>query len=526
MLNEIWKHPILWISIVSGLSVIGSYFLRSQENTAAKCLRWASVLNAFIASIGLALYLFTPPKVINLWITKGLGLSIQQDSLSLILTTMISLLGMAILIFSVNYLEGEKRRLTFLRGILMTGLSAILLVNAGNIVLLFLAWVATSYGLIRLLVFYKDKLRTHVPARKKMIMARISDLFLLLAGWQLYTQFGTGQISEIQTGLINGTFSTANVQWAAIFIGIAALCKSAQLPFHGWLVEVMETPTPVSALLHAGILNAGPFLALRFSFLFNASESASLMLVIIGGLTAAYASTVLLTQSAIKTILGYSSAAHMGFMLFLCGIGAYSAAFLHLVGHSFYKAFAFLESGSAVQEISKTGSIVKQRETSSRLITLISLGVATTIYGVTAKSLGLSLTDYRYALVGSIVILGNGLLIASGLRAQQWLNRLMLLSLSAFGVTLLFFKLEQWMHAINVSVFKQVTPLSPFILVAYMLLFLGYTLLIWLQSSGTTIKPKTIGYSFYIHLRNGFYLNTYLNKWIGSYKLLYKKETY
>ncbi len=112
----------------------------------------------------------------------------------------------------------------------------------------------------------------------------------------------------------------------------------------------METPTPVSALLHAGILNAGPFIAIRMAFVIDGANLATTLLIVVGGLTAVFASVVLLTQPSVKVALGYSSAAHMGFMLMVCGMGIYPAALLHLVAHSFYKAHAFLSSGSAIDE--------------------------------------------------------------------------------------------------------------------------------------------------------------------------------
>ena len=123
-----------------------------------------------------------------------------------------------------------------------------------------------------------------------------------------------------------------------VYIKLTAALKSAQFPSQAWLLEVMETPTPVSALLHAGILNAGIFLVSRFSDIMVMSPIASYMLIIIGTVTALFASSVMLTQANIKTSLGYSSAGHMGFMMIQCGLGAFPLAILHLVAHSFYKA--------------------------------------------------------------------------------------------------------------------------------------------------------------------------------------------
>ena len=170
--------------------------------------------------------------------------------------------------------------------------------------------------------------------------------FAIGAAALLFQQFGTGDLETIFNGLqvMPAGALPATVEGAAALIAVAAILKSAQFPTHSWLVEVMETPTPVSALLHAGILNAGPFLAVRLSFVLEQATVAPLLLIAFGAFTALFASKALLTQHSIKVGLGYSSAAHMGFMLMICGLGVYAAAILHLVAHSFYKAHAFLSS--------------------------------------------------------------------------------------------------------------------------------------------------------------------------------------
>jgi len=129
---------------------------------------------------------------------------------------------------------------------------------------------------------------------------------------------------------------------------LAAVLKCAQFPFHGWLIQVMEAPTPVSALLHAGIVNAGAFLVIRMSPIMSLSAPAMDALAVIGLTTLAVASLVMLTQTSIKVSLAWSTSAQMGFMLLEAGLGLYSLALLHLVAHSLYKAHAFLASGSSV----------------------------------------------------------------------------------------------------------------------------------------------------------------------------------
>jgi NAD(P)H-quinone oxidoreductase subunit 5 len=130
---------------------------------------------------------------------------------------------------------------------------------------------------------------------------------------------------------------------------LGAMTKSAQFPFHSWLPDTMETPTPVSALMHAGIINAGGFLVIRLSPLISISPISLDFLAVLGALTAIFGAVVMLTQTSVKRSLAYSTIAQMGFMMLQCGLGAYSAALLHLVGHSLYKAYAFLSTGSVLE---------------------------------------------------------------------------------------------------------------------------------------------------------------------------------
>ena len=139
---------------------------------------------------------------------------------------------------------------------------------------------------------------------------------------------------------------------AAALLAIAALLKSAQFPTHGWLTEVMETPTPVSALLHAGVVNAGGFLLIRFADVMLQAPVVLAVLVMVGGFTALFGSLVMLTQSAVKTSLAWSTVAQMGFMILQCGLALFPIALLHIVAHSLYKAHAFLASGSAIADAS------------------------------------------------------------------------------------------------------------------------------------------------------------------------------
>ena len=195
---------------------------------------------------------------------------------------------------SNNYMDGDDRQGSFIGRLAATIASVQLLVISGNLGLLFIAWVFTSVSLHRLLLFYSERPGAIIAARKKFILARIGDASLLAAITLLYNLFGSGNLefifSELRAGI--APENMLSIEFAALFLALAALFKSAQFPTHGWLIEVMETPTPVSALLHAGLLNAGPYLIIRMAFVMDASFYAPLLLISIGGFTALFASVV------------------------------------------------------------------------------------------------------------------------------------------------------------------------------------------------------------------------------------------
>ena len=152
---------------------------------------------------------------------------------------------------------------------------------------------------------------------------------------------------------MHGRSRPVRCPWSAVgilLIAVAALLKCAQLPFHGWLIQVMEAPTPVSALLHAGMVNLGGFVLLRFAPVVDRSVESRALLVVVGVTTAVVASLVMTTRVSVKVALAWSTCAQMGFMLMQCGLGLWEMALLHLLAHSLYKAYAFLGAGGTVRQ--------------------------------------------------------------------------------------------------------------------------------------------------------------------------------
>jgi NAD(P)H-quinone oxidoreductase subunit 5 len=304
-----------------------------------------------------------------------------------------------------------------------------------------------------------------------------------------------------------------------VLLAITAMFKSAQIPFHGWLVEVMEAPTPVSALLHAGLINAGPFLMLRFAHVLDATFYAPLVLFIIGGLSAIYGAMVFSTQSAVKTALGYSSVAHMGFTIMTCGLGVYPAALLHLTAHSFYKAHAFLSSGSLV-DASRLYNLRASYRQGNPLKIFSGIAVATALFGTLVYFVNQQTTiPFQLEFIGYIIFLAVVTLLANAFDSRSATRSIFMVVGFAGLVILAFLSFEFMMEA---AIHKQLPGLKE---VSTPMLYSGYALMVIFSVAilFTVVTPlinKTEAYrSFGVHLRNGLYLNMYFDRLVGAHNV-------
>lgn len=449
---------------------------------------------------------------------EGLGFSLRLDTLSTSMLTMIAILGFTILKYSDNYIDGDQRKGIFFRRLAVTIASVELLVLSGNLFQLFAFWVITSICLHYLLTFYKNRPQAIGAARKKFIVARVGDISLLIAGYLIYAAFGTGDLGAIFSGVQALPTLTTPLIWATVLMVIAAVLKSAQFPTHGWLIEVVETPTPVSALLHAGLLNAGPFLMVRMGFLMIESTPASLLLIIIGGFTALFASVVYLTQPSIKIALGYSSVAHMGFSLLICGFGVHTAAILHVVAHSFYKAHSFLSSGSVIDIVRAKKIKVEKRKGS---LVRIAMGVvfALGIYAVACYLWGVDFNkDFGLLVTGAIIVMGMSQVMVTTIDAKGTLDTLLASVGIALGVALSFFMLEHGASILLVNELPLNYEPALTIQIAAVAVIACYAIVVSIQMISPTLKKNSLGYQLGVHLRNGLYANVVFDRMIGSLK--------
>jgi NAD(P)H-quinone oxidoreductase subunit 5 len=265
------------------------------------------------------------------------------------ITLLVQLLGLAIGVFSSRYLQGEAGQARYAAALSGVLAAVHLLLLADHWLVLIGAWAAVGLVLQRLLCFYGDRPFALLAAHKKQVADRLADVLLIAAASISWIELGSGSLSLLWAHLASTPASTA-LQASAVCLVLAVLLRTAVLPMHGWLIQVMEAPTPVSALLHAGVVNLGGFVLIRFAPLLEAAPLARWLLVIGGLATAVLAGLVMLTRISIKVRLAWSTVAQMGFMVMECGLGLYTLALLHLLGHSLYKAHAFLMASRVVEE--------------------------------------------------------------------------------------------------------------------------------------------------------------------------------
>jgi NAD(P)H-quinone oxidoreductase subunit 5 len=316
--------------------------------TAAEPAAWGRFRGLAVAAltstvVGLGLRLAAAPGTPSLTL---LGLSATLTGAWV--AVLVQLLGTVIGVFSSRYLQGEPGQPRYVAALAGVLAAVHLLLLADHWLVLIAAWAAVGLALQHLLCFYTDRPFALLAAHKKRLADRLADALLIAAGALAWMEVGSGSLSDLWRHLEAGAPSFA-LQTSAVFLALAVVLRTALLPVHGWLIQVMEAPTPVSALLHAGVINLGGFVLIRFAPLLEAAPVARWLLVSIGLATALLAGLVMLTRISIKVRLAWSTVAQMGFMVMECGLGLYTLAMLHLIGHSLYKAHAFLSASTAVE---------------------------------------------------------------------------------------------------------------------------------------------------------------------------------
>ncbi|MGF3021697.1 proton-conducting transporter membrane subunit [Methylobacterium aquaticum] len=468
-----------------------------------------------IAAIALVVLVVMGPGTGPLLGLHGVGLAVRLDAVSVTMLLLVSFVGWVVVRYAARYLDGEERQGAFTGWLCLTLAAVLLLVSAGTLAQLVAAWIATSLFLHRLLLFYPERQGARRAARKKFITARLGDAALIAASVLLALAYGTGDISQILLAARAGEGGGLAVA-AAGLLALAALLKSAQFPAHGWITEVMETPTPVSALLHAGIVNAGGFLLIRFADVLLLAPGVLAVLVMVGGVTALLGSLVMLTQPSVKTSLAWSTVAQMGFMTLECGLALFPLALLHIVAHSLYKAHAFLASGGAVAAVAAIrrpgpvaipgpGAVARAVLAAFAIFVLVGIG-----FGLAHKS-------PQALALGAILILGVAYMLAQGFAdAAPWaLTRRT--GAYAVAASVGYFALQLLAIRLTAGILPPTPAPGPLEWALIVLALLSFGLVAILQAMFPLWAHHPAAAGLRVHLANGLYANAVLDRLIGGW---------
>lgn len=317
-------------------------------------------------------------SVILQWFSIGkfsANWSIYIDSLTATMLVAVTIVSFVVHVYSVGYMETDLSRQRFTSYLSLFTFAMMMLVCANNFIQLFFGWEGVGLCSYLLIGFWYKRRSANSAAIKAFLMNRIGDIGLALGIFLIYQLLGSleyktvfanvGAIAELDLYFLGDDWNAVTLICILIFVG--CMGKSAQIGLHTWLPDAMEGPTPVSALIHAAtMVTAGVFLVARCSPLFEYSQQALHLVIVVGAITSIMAAGIALVQCDIKKIIAYSTCSQLGYMFFACGVSAYAPAIFHLLTHAFFKALLFLAAGSVIhalnneQDIRKMGGIWKQ----------------------------------------------------------------------------------------------------------------------------------------------------------------------
>ena len=294
------------------------------------------------------------PHTVN-WISLGgvtFSMGFYLDSVTVIMLIVVTLVSSLVHIFSMGYMHGDPRYPRFFAYLSLFSFSMLFLVVSDNLLGIYIGWELVGLCSYLLIGFWFEKDSAANACKKAFLTTRVGDVGMFIGMMMLFTKFDTlalygegGIFAQAAAQL-----STADMVWlsiAGVLIFCGAIGKSAQMPLHTWLPDAMEGPTPVSALIHAAtMVAAGVYLTARmFPIL---TETSSLVIAYVGGITALVAATIAIVRFDIKRVLAYSTISQLGYMMLAIGAGSYVAGLFHLTTHAFFKALLFLGSGSVI----------------------------------------------------------------------------------------------------------------------------------------------------------------------------------
>ena len=360
-------------------AIITGLFGRTLGDRASQVITCGSVLIGALLSIlvfkDVALDHHTQSIQLFRWIDTGplsVDWGIRLDTLSAVMLCVVTIVSSMVHVYSIGYMAHDHSIPRFMAYLSFFTFAMLSLVTADNFFQLFFGWEGVGTASYLLVGFWYDRPAANAAAIKAFVVNRIGDFGFALGIFAVFKLFGTVSFDPVfQAAPQIATQSLHFLSWdvdaltvTCILLFVGAMGKSAQLGLHTWLPDAMEGPTPVSALIHAAtMVTAGVFMVCRLSPMFEYSQVALDVVVVIGGTTAIFAASIGIAQNDIKRVIAYSTCSQLGYMFFAAGVSAYPAAMFHLGTHAFFKALLFLCAGSVIhamggeQDMRKMGGL-------------------------------------------------------------------------------------------------------------------------------------------------------------------------
>ncbi|MCW2971051.1 MAG: proton-translocating NADH-quinone oxidoreductase, chain, partial [Solirubrobacterales bacterium] len=351
--------PLLGMLVVA----LGFRRLQSLSPRTPGWIATGAIFLAFLAAVGalLSLQSHSPAHrqmTSSLWdyaVTAGVDarVSILVDPLSVFMILIVTGVSTLIHLYSVSYMEGDRGFARYFSYLNFFVFSMLLLVLAGNFLLLIVGWAFVGDASYLLISFWYRRTSATRAGIKAFVINVVGDVGLVLGTYYIFKHTGTLDFQRAFHATAQGAFgpgsNNGDLVAGCVLLLVGAFAKSAQIPLHTWLPDAMEGPTPVSALIHAAtMVTAGVYLIARMHPLFERAPAAQDVGAVVGALTLVIAATIALVQSDIKRVIAYSTMSQIGYMIMGVSVGAYAAGLFHLMTHAFFKALLFMAAGSLI----------------------------------------------------------------------------------------------------------------------------------------------------------------------------------
>jgi NADH-quinone oxidoreductase subunit L len=425
------------------------------------------------------------------WIAVGafeVPFGLHLDQLSIVFVLLITGVGTLIHIYSIGYMEHDENRRKFFAYLNLFVAAMLLLVLANNYLLLYVGWEGVGLASYLLISFWQHKPTAAAAGKKAFVVNRVGDVGLSLAVMLMFVTFGTVTFDGVAEAAAKADQST--VTWIGLALLLAAAGKSAQFPLQSWLLDAMEGPTPVSALIHAAtMVTAGVYLITRAHDIFDLSETARTAVVVIGAITLLLGAYIGTAKDDIKKGLAGSTMSQIGYMVLAAGLGpvGYVFAIFHLLTHGLFKAGLFLGAGSVMHGMHDDVNMRHYGALRGFMkITYVTFGLGfLAIIGIPPFAGFWSKDEIIHAAFGQSMVIGMATLIGAGVTAF-YMTRMM---------TMTFFGEARWEEGVHPHESPKVMTV-PMIILSIGSVFGGYVLLKvvdiehWLEPVVGFAKPE------------------------------------